>query len=127
MAAVLLCRAQAGNVIRKKSRDGAARTARVPLRAKNNLGRLSADLQDRLAAMLEGTASEPFKLHPADVTLLQKILPTEKALAKLPKPSHKKLMLAREDDDVVLSIEEGDEVVCISVLELGGILSRPLV
>lgn len=111
-----------------KELDPATRaTSRVPLRAKNNLGRLSADLQDRLAALLEGQQSEPIKMHPADVTLLQKILPAEKALAKLPKPAHKKVVLTREDDDVVLSVEDGDEVVRISVLELGGILSRPLV
>src|SRR5262245_20087916 len=57
-----------------KELDPATRaTARVPLRAKNNLGRLSPELQDRLAAMLEGKEADPIKLLPGDVTMLQKI------------------------------------------------------
>jgi hypothetical protein len=100
--------------------------SRVPLRAKNNLGRLSPDLQDRLSAMLAGEELGPVKLLPADVTLLQKILPGEKTLAKLAKPLFRKLELTREDDDLVLSIAGGDEVVRLNVMELGGALSRPL-
>jgi hypothetical protein len=109
--------------------DPSARAiSRVPLRAKNNLGRLSPDLQDRLAAMLEGTENGPLKLLPSDVTMLQKILPGEKALAKLPKPQLRKLELSREDDDAVLRVEGSDqEIMRLNVLELGGVLSRALV
>lgn len=101
--------------------------SRVPLRAKNNLGRLSPDLQDRLSAMLAGDELGPLKLSPADTTALQKILPSEKALAKLAKPLFRKLQLTREEDDMVLGVEGGEEVVRMNVMELGGILSRPLV
>jgi hypothetical protein len=103
-------------------------TSRVPLRAKNNLGRLSPDLQDRLAAILEDRDdAEAVKLMPSDVAMLQKILPSEKALAKLPKPSFRKLLLERDEDDVVLKVEGGAEILRLNVLELGAIMSRALV
>jgi hypothetical protein len=111
-----------------KELDPATRaTSRVPLRAKNNLGRLSPDLQDRLAAMLEGTESGPIKLLPGDVTMLQKIMPAEKALVKLPKPSFRKVLMSREEDDVVFAVEGAAEIFRINVPELGGVMSRALV
>lgn len=103
-------------------------TSRVPLRAKNNLGRLSPDLQDRLASLLESSGEDaPSKLLPSDVAMLQKILPGEKALAKLPKPSFRKVTLARDEDDVVLAVEGGGEVMRMNVLELGAVMGRALV
>src|SRR5882672_7038285 len=55
---------------------------RVPLRAKNNLGRLSTDLQDGIAKLLEladepAEDEAPLKVSPGDVAHLQKIFPGE--------------------------------------------------
>jgi hypothetical protein len=100
---------------------------RVPLRAKNNLGKLSPDLQDAVAKMLEGESEGPVKLLASDVAALQKILPTEKALARLKKPDFKRLSLSRELDDMVLEVEGGTELVRLSVIELSAVLSKALV
>lgn len=109
--------------------DPSARAiSRVPLRAKNNLGRLSPELQDALASMLERGEPARTKLTAADAAMLQKILPGEKRLAKLPKPSFRKLSVARDEDEVVLEVEgEEEPVVRLSVVELGAILAKTLV
>ncbi|MCK6547247.1 hypothetical protein L6R52_15455 [Myxococcota bacterium] len=112
-----------------KSVDPSTRAiSRVPLRAKNNLGRLSPELQDAIAGMLEKGAPERAKLTPADAAMLQKIFPGEKKLAKLPKPAFRKLSLARDEDDVVLEVEdEADPVLRQTVVEFGAVMSRTLV
>lgn len=109
--------------------DPASRVvSRVPLRARNNLGRFSPELQDALGAMLAGGEPQRIKLTPADAAILQKLLPSEKRLARLPKPAFRKLELAREEDEVSLTVEGAAEpVFTLGVLELGAVLSRPLV
>lgn len=104
-----------------------AAVARVPLRAQNNLGRLSPDLQDALSGLLEGATEGPVKLSPADVNTLQKILRTEKALAKLKRPLFRKVEVAREAQDVVIRVQGGDELVRQSVMELGATMRKPWV
>lgn len=101
-----------------------AAVAKVPLRAQNNLGRLSPDLQDTLAAMLETGEPDPAKVSPADVTALQKILRTEKTLAKLKRPLFRKVQVARDEDDIVLRVEGGDELVRMNVLEFGAVMRK---
>jgi hypothetical protein len=104
-----------------------AAVARVPLRAQNNLGRLSPELQDRLAALLEGSDPGPHKLTPADVNVLQKMLRTEKALARLARPLFRKVELLREDNAVVLRVEGGEELMRQDVHELGVFLRKAFV
>lgn len=102
--------------------------SRVPLRAKNNLGRLSPELQDAIGAMLERGETATSKLVAADAAMLQKIFPGEKKLAKLPKPSFRKLSLARDEDDIVLSVEgEEEPIFRLNVLEFAAVMSRALV
>ena len=102
-----------------------AQVARVPLRAKNNLGRLSPEAQDKLAALLE-SGGDPIPLSPADVAKLQNILPGEKPLAKLDRKDFRKVVVARDAEEVVL--KAGDkELVRQAVHELAAVLRRPLV
>jgi hypothetical protein len=102
-----------------------AQVSRVPLRAKNNLGRLSPELQDRMALLLEKDG-EPMTLTPADVAQLQKILPGEKPLAKLDRKDFRKVSVCRDGDEIVIAA--GDkELVRQPVLELGAIMKKALV
>lgn len=111
---------EGGGVTFTKDVDPAtAQTARVPLRAKNNLGRLSNELQDQIAALLESAGTEPVAVGPADVSKLQKILPREKPLATLKRKDFRKVTIAREDDEIVIAVTDGDELVRTSVLEFG--------
>jgi hypothetical protein len=111
-----------------KSLDPAtALTARVPLRAKNNLGRLSPELQDAIAAMLESDASASTHLSPADVVHLQKIFLKEKGLARLKKKDFKILTLERDGDEITISIDGGEELLRMNVLEFGATMSKALV
>jgi hypothetical protein len=105
---------------------------RVPLRAKNNLGRLSPDLQDGIAKLLERAEDRaedeaPLKVLPADVAHLQKIFPGEKALAKLKRPDFRKVTFAREVDEVVIAVEGADELMRMNVLEFSAVMSKALV
>jgi hypothetical protein len=103
-----------------------ALTARVPLRAKNNLGRLSPELQDAIAAMLETDAGNSAHLSPADVVHLQKIFLKEKSLAKLKKKDFKSLTLERDGDEIIISIEGGGELLRMNVLEFGATMGKAL-
>jgi hypothetical protein len=103
-----------------------ALVARVPLRAKNNLGRLSPDLQDAIAAMLE-EEGDAVRLLPSDVAQLQKIFPKEKPLARLDKKSFRKVELDREGDEIVLRVEGGAELFRINVLEISAVMSKALI
>jgi hypothetical protein len=100
-----------------------AQTSRVPLRAKNNLGRLSPELQDELAALLEGRGDAPVALTPADVATLQKILSKEKALAKLKRRDFRSVSLAREGAEIVALVRD-EALFRISVIELGAELRK---
>lgn len=104
--------------------------ARVPLRAKNNLGRLSPASQDAISRLLVEGGEDRVRLSAADVAQLQKILPKEKALAKLKKPDFRRLYLARDGDDLLLALGEdgggGEEIVRLNVLEASAIMGRPL-
>ena len=104
-----------------------ALTARVPLRAKNNLGRLSPDLQDAISRMLEQNDDEAVQLSPADVVHLQKIFLKEKGLTKLKKKDFKSLTLERDGDEMIISIEGGGEILRMNVLEFGATMSKALV
>lgn len=104
-----------------------ANVSRVPLRAKNNLGRLSPELQDQIAALLDQGSAEPVRLQGADVVMLQKIFPSEKALSRLKKPDFRKLSLRREGDEVVLALDGAADVMRASVAEFSQVMSRALV
>ena len=119
--------AGAGVTFSKEVDPATAAVARVPLRAQNNLGRLSPDLQDALAGLLEAGEPAQVKLSPADVNTLQKVLRTEKALAKLKRPLFRKVEIVREDQDVVVRVQGGDELVRQSVLEFGTVMRKPWV
>ena len=99
---------------------------KVPLRAENNMGKLSPDLQDTIASMLEAGEPEAVKLSPADVAQLQKMFRSERRLAKLKRPNFRKLTLAREADEMTLQITGGDEILRMNLMEFSAILSRPL-
>lgn len=101
---------------------------RVPLRARNNLGRLSPELQDRIAQLLERADRPRLKLVAADVAMLQKIFPAEKTLGRLKKPDFRKVEIFRDEDDLVLLIEgRGEEILRLNVLEVSAVLSRALI
>ena len=104
-----------------------ALTARVPLRAKNNLGRLSPELQDAISRMLEQNDTNAVTLLPADVVHLQKIFLKEKGIAKLKKKDFKSLTLERDGDEMIVTLQGGDEVLRINVLEFGATMSKALV
>lgn len=103
-----------------------AQIARVPLRAKNNLGRLSPELQDAIARLLEERDAEDVSVSPADVAKLQKILAKEKALAKLKRKDFRSVVLARDADDIVARVGE-EELFRSSVVELGAELRKAYV
>lgn len=101
---------------------------RVALRAQNNLGKLSPDLQDQIARFLETGESDPVKLKPADVAQLQKMFSSVKALAKLKRPSFRKLTLARDlaTDDMTLTVEGAEEIMRTNLMEFAAVMSRKL-
>jgi len=101
---------------------------KVALRAQNNMGKLSSNLQDLIAQILETGEPGSTKLNPADVAQLQKMFSSVKALAKLKRPNFRKLILARDlaTDDMTLSIEGSDEILRMNVMEFGAVLSRKL-
>lgn len=100
---------------------------RVALRAKNNLGKLSPELQDALSGLLERGDPMNAGLSPQDVASLQKIFPTAKGLAKLKRPDFRGVQIAREGDEVTMRAPSGDEILRINVLEFAGVMSRTLV
>jgi hypothetical protein len=104
----------------------AALIARVPLRAKNNLGKLSPDLQDAISRMLEQNDTTSVALSPADVVQLQKIFLKEKAIAKLKKKDFRSLTLERDGDEMIISLEGGGEILRMNVLEFGATMSKAL-
>lgn len=103
-----------------------AQTARVPLRAANNLGRLSPGAQDGIATLLLGRGPT-VSLAPGDVVVLQKIFRRDKALTKLPRKDFRRVRVSREDNDIVLHVEEGAEIVRLPVIEFGAEMRRALV
>ncbi len=104
-----------------------AKTSRVPLRAQNNLGRLSPELQDSLASLLEAEGAEALRISPADVAQLQKIFAKEKALAKLQRKDFRSVQIARSDEDIVVRLEAGTELLRQSLTEFGAMMRKPWV
>jgi len=100
---------------------------KVPLRAENNLGKLSPDLQDAIAGMMESGEPERVKLLPSDVAQLQKILPGEKPLARLKRQDFRSVELARDlaSGELVLSANDA-ELFRMNVMEFGAVMSRKL-
>ena len=104
-----------------------AQTARVPLRAANNLGRLSPAAQDGIAALLESAQAPTVAVAPGDVVFLQKIFRREKALGKLPRKDFRRVQVSREDNDIIVSVEGGSVLVRVPVVEFGTEMRRTLV
>jgi hypothetical protein len=100
---------------------------RVPLRAKNNLGKLSPDLQDALSGLLERGEPMQAGLTPQDVASLQKIFPSAKGLAKLKRPDFRGVQIERAADDVVMRAPGGEEILRLNVMEFAAVMSRALV
>jgi hypothetical protein len=115
-----------GATFTKQLDPATALIARVPLRAKNNLGRLSPELQDAIAAMLEKGDPLSAKLSPADVAHLQKIFLKEKAIAKLKKKDFKSLAIERDGDEIIITLDGGGELLRMNVLEFGVTMSKAL-
>lgn len=111
----------------KEMDPATALVARVPLRAQNNMGKLSPDLQDALGGMLEIGEPSSTRLKPSDVVHLQKMFPKEKGLAKLKRKDFRKLTVERDGDDIVVEVEGGDELLRLNVLEFSAVMSRALV
>lgn len=99
---------------------------RVPLRSKNNLGKLSPELQDALSGLLERGEPMQAGLTPQDVATLQKIFPGAKGLAKLKRPDFRGVQILREADEVAMRAPSGEEILRINVLEFAGVMSRTL-
>lgn len=105
-----------------------ARTARVPLRAKNQLGRLSPGLQESIGGFLEdeAKAASSHPIPPADVVTLQKILAGEKALVRLKRKDFRRVRIGRTGDEVVIRLDEdGDELARLDVFEFSAVMNRP--
>ena len=101
---------------------------KVPLRAQNNMGKLSPELQDQIPTLLEKGEPEQVKLMPADVAQLQKMFSSVKPLAKLKRPNFRKLILGRDfaTNEVTMTIEGQEEILRQNVMEFGAVLSRKL-
>ena len=101
---------------------------KVPLRAQNNMGKLSPELQDQISTLLEKGEPEQVKLKPADVAQLQKTFSSVKPLAKLKRPNFRKLILGRDfaTNEVTMTIEGQEEILRQNVMEFGAVLSRKL-
>ncbi len=108
--------------------DPAFMGPKVALRAENNMGKLSPDLQDAIAGMLENGEPEVMKLKPADVAQLQKIFRSHKGLAKLKRPDFRKLSIRRDlaTSEMVLAVEGDGEVLRANIMEFSAVLSRKL-
>lgn len=110
----------------QRSFDPAGLAPKVPLSAENNLGRFSKDFQEKVQSMLEAGEPEQLALAPADVALLQKIFPSQKALAKLKRPDFRSVVLRRDhaEEDIVASVTGGAEIMRLNVLEFAGVMGR---
>lgn len=95
----------------------------VALRAKNNMGKLSPQLQDALAGLIERGEPPALGLLPGDVAHLQKMFPGARGLAKLKRSEFRGVQLERDEDDVTMSVA-GGEILRINVLEFATVLSR---
>jgi len=102
-----------------------AQMARVPLRAANNLGRLSPPTQDAIDGLLQ-SGGEPVVLPPGDVAHLQKIFRREKALGRLPRKDFRRVQIARESNEIVVRVVDGDSLMTLSVVEFGTEMRRTL-
>ncbi len=103
-----------------------ALVARVPLRAQNNLGRLSPDTQDAVAALLSAADAPEVKVPPGDVAKLQKIFRQEKAIATLKRKDFRRVRIGRASDDVIVRHDDGTELFSQSVLEFGAVMQTPV-
>ena len=102
-----------------------ARTARVPVRAQNQLGRLSSDFQDRVVELLdEKGVGDSHPVPPGDVACLQKVFPREKALAQLKRKDFRKVRMTRQPDSIVLEVE-GDPLLKQDIYEFSAVMNKP--
>lgn len=102
------------------------RIARVPLKAKNQMGRLSPPFQEALAGLLEARETGPVKVPPADVATLQKVLASAKPLARLKRKDFRRVQVRREDNILVIELAGDSEVLLQQDLfELSAVLKRP--
>ncbi len=114
-----------GESFTKEIDPATALTARVPLRAQNNLGRLSPGLQDQVSALLGSVEAPAAKLLPADVAVLQKIFAKEKALAKLKRKDFRKLSLERSGDDLLIEVQGADApLLRMNLMEFSAVMGR---
>lgn len=113
----------------QRSFDPAGLAPKIPLSAEYNLGRFSKDFQAQVQSLLERGEPERFPLQPSDVALLQKLFPSQKALAKLKRPDFKSVVLARDhaEEDIVATAGQGAEILRVNVLEFAGVMGRKLV
>lgn len=117
-----------GEAFTRGLEPGAFIGPRVPLRAKNNLGRLSPALQDALGGLLEKGEPSQVSLLASDLAQLQKIFPSAKGLAKLKRPDFKGVQLRRDEvtSEVVMETAGGAEILRLNVLEFAAVMSRSL-
>lgn len=113
----------------QRSFDPAGLVPKVALSAENNLGRFSKDFQEGVQGLLERGEPESFALQPSDVALLQKLFPSQKALAKLKRPDFKSvaLRLDHAEEDIVATAGGSAEILRVNVLEFAGVMGRKLV
>lgn len=113
----------------QRSFDPAGLAPKVPLSAENNLGRFSKDFQTQVQSMLEQGDPERFPLSPSDVAILQKLFPSQKALAKLKRQDFRRLELRRDhaEEDIVAAISAESELLRVNVLEFAGVMGRKVV
>ena len=97
---------------------------KIPLRAKNNLGKLSPKTQDAVGALLEGGRKETITLPPSDVAHLQKMFASEKPLAKLKRANFRKVEISRDEDVIVCGLSGGEILFRMAVVEFSAVLSK---
>jgi hypothetical protein len=109
--------------------DPASIAPKVPLSAENNLGRFSKDFQEQVASMLERGDPDQIALAPSDVAMMQKLFPSQKALAKLKRPDFRRVELRRDhaEEDMVAALGDDTELLRVHVLEFAGVMGRKVV
>ncbi len=99
--------------------------AKVPVRAANQLGRLSPGFQDAIRRLLDDPEAPAATPPPGDVATLQKIFPGVKALARLKRPEFRRLRLTRDHDALVLSLDgPAEDLAQLPLEEVASTLAR---
>lgn len=104
-----------------------AQVARVPIKAQNQMGRLSPEFQARVAERLENYLEAPVPIPPADVATLQKLFPKERLLGRLKRKDFKALQLRRSGNRIELSVKGKEQpLLSMELIGFAAVLNKPI-